>query len=152
MIFTRLILLFALWQSVAYAQSSYEKVGQFSVRVGTSVATHLISPNQFLNVRPDGTFVVIWIDVWNQGKLPVRPPEFGLKDRSGNLYSPSDHGWVAFNAFNKNLINPGNSRGGNIVFDVPYWQQFFDLVVSDGSNRMTLWVGTPSQTGNLWTP
>lgn len=78
------------------------------------------SNNPYLNVKPDSSYLLIEITLRNDSNRRRINPLFILMDDRGYSYEPSKK-WFAGvgNMYSLNRLNPGVSKDGYIVFDVP---------------------------------
>lgn len=89
------------------------------------------SNNPHLNVKPDSSYLLIEITLRNDSNRRSINPLFILKDDRGFYYEPSKKWFTgAGNMYSLSRLNPGVSKDGYIVFDVP--KNFhYKLKVSD---------------------
>lgn len=79
--------------------------------------------NEFETHTAQGEYLVIEVDVHNNTNkgANVSSSDFKLNNDSGQEFDPAE-GSVSMDvqgAFFLNVVNPGNSRSGTLVFDVP---------------------------------
>lgn len=73
-----------------------------------------------LNYWPDANFLVLWVDVTNTGKKPLRVGTFKLVSETGAEYTESEHAGLVQKHWDKYTdINPEVTKEGLLIFDVP---------------------------------
>jgi len=91
-----------------------------------------LSSNEFLNEKPNGSFLFIELSVRNNDNEARTIPPFELVDRTGARYETSSNAWRVDGSIGLlESLNPGVSKRGFIVFDVPKGRKYM-LDVSGG--------------------
>ena len=107
-------------------------VGYTSYEVWSTRWSTQLSNNQFLNQRPDATYLIIEVSVRNNDTKPRTIPPFKLLDKNNAEYETSSNAlMVEGNIGPLDSLNPGVTKQGLIVFDVPE-KHSYRLIVSGG--------------------
>ncbi|MGM7637143.1 DUF4352 domain-containing protein [Bacillus sp. Hm123] len=117
------------------------KVGELAYKVTNVTATNEIkSDNQFIeSAKTDGQFILVDIEAVNNDKKArmVDSNMFKVKDNSGREFEPTSDSEVmmavegAMDFFLQD-INPGISKKGKVVFELPQDSSSYSLEVSSG--------------------
>jgi Domain of unknown function (DUF4352) len=108
-------------------------VGYTTYAVWRSWWTHQLSDNEFLDQSPDGTYLFVELTIRNNDSQARMIPPLKLVDQNGAEYETSDHAWAVDGSIGALAnLNPGISKQGFIVFDVPRKGQSYKLVLSGG--------------------
>ncbi|MBE0534529.1 MAG: DUF4352 domain-containing protein [Phycisphaerae bacterium] len=115
-----------------FQQGETVRVEDLSYTVASSRWSSRLTEDDIFDEEPDAMFLFVEMTVKNDGKKPAEIPEFALVDESGYEYAESEYSALAEGAilsFEK--LNPGVTRQGCTVFDVPTGHQY-KLQVSGG--------------------
>lgn len=94
-------------------------VGGLSYSVRDVSISSSVGP-EGMEQHANGEFIVVQLRVSNVGHDPatISSSDFHLR-RNGTEYDAADESMMADNAFFLSKLNPGTSRTGTILFDVP---------------------------------
>ena len=107
-------------------------IGYFSYCVWRSWWDNKTSNNQFINQKPNASFLFIELTVRNNDKKARTIPPFKLIDENNNEYDYSSKSFGVKNAFRSlEDLNPSVHKQGVILFDVPKGRNY-KLKVSGG--------------------
>jgi hypothetical protein len=107
------------------------KVGQLVFAAWDARWYENSSNKKHLNVKPDSCYLLIEMTLRNDSNRRSVKPLLILMDDRGFYYEPSKKWFMgAGNMYKLNHLNPGVSKDGYIVFDVPKDSQY-KLKVSD---------------------
>jgi len=132
------------------------KVGSFEYQIWGVRWSHTLSKlgSSYGDKPPDALFLSIDLNVENIDKQERTIPPFKLIDQEKREYGTSNKAWMAENALGIIAsINPGVSKRGVIVFDVPK-NNSYKLRVSGGywSGASALFGVEPEPGVWLWSP
>ena len=95
-------------------------VGYMSYVVWRAGWSDRLSDNAFLDQRPDASFLFVKLTVRNNDKQARTIPPLKLVDEDGAEYETSSKAWAVRNGIGLLAsLNPGVSKQGLVVFDVP---------------------------------
>jgi hypothetical protein len=107
-------------------------IGHMTYKVHESWYAGRLSSNTYLNRPPDATYLFVSVSVGNNDKEERAVPPFKLVDENGAEYGASDKAWAAEGSIGLlHDLNPGVSKSGYVIFDVPTNHQYM-LKVSGG--------------------
>jgi hypothetical protein len=107
-------------------------VGYTSYAVWGARWKRRLSDNEYLDTRPDASFLLIDLTVRNDDKKPRTIPLFKLLDENDKEYETTSKAWAVDGSIGVlDSLNPGVSKQGSIVFDVPR-DHIYKLKVSGG--------------------
>jgi hypothetical protein len=115
-------------------------IGYTSYAVWRAQWSDRLSNNVFLDEKPDASFLIVDLTVRNDDKKARTIPSFKLIDENGAEYQTSNQAWRVEDSIGVfDSLNPGVSKQGKVVFDVPQGHQY-QLKVSGGywSSEATL--------------
>ncbi len=132
------------------------KVGSFEYQVRGARWSNTLSKlgSSYGNKPPDAMFLSVNLHVKNIDRQERTIPPFKLIDQEGREYGTSNKAWMAENALGIiDSINPGVSKSGVIVFDVPQ-NNSYKLRVSGGywSGTRALVTVEPEPGVYMWSP
>ncbi|GEM_PF-6181626 len=132
------------------------KVGSFEYQVRGARWSNTLSKlgSSYGNIPPDAMFLSVNLHVENIDRQERTIPPFKLIDQEGREYGTSNKAWMAENALGIiDSINPGVSKSGVIVFDVPR-NNSYKLRVSGGywSGTRALVTVEPEPFVYMWSP
>jgi hypothetical protein len=79
-----------------------------------------LSDNEFLDRRPNAKYLFVWVGVENLDEKARMIPPLTLVDANGAEYEADSHGWAVKDSIGLiESLNPGVSKKGLVVFDVP---------------------------------
>jgi hypothetical protein len=95
-------------------------VGYTSYAVWKAWWSDQLSSNEFLNQRPNASYLFLEVSVRNDDRKARIVPPFKLIDETGAEYDTSPQGWAVEGSIGLiESLNPGVSKRGFVVFDVP---------------------------------
>lgn len=107
-------------------------VGYTSYAVWKSWWATKLSDNEFMDQKPDATFLFVKLTVRNNDKKARTIPPFKLIDENGAEYDTTSKAWAVKDAIGVlDDLNPGVQKDGIVVFDVPKTHTY-KLKVSGG--------------------
>lgn len=107
-------------------------VGYTSYAVWRSWWSNRLSDNQFLDQRPNATYLFVELTVRNNDRKARIVPPLELVDEDGAEYEASSNGWAVEGAIGiLESLNPSVSKQGFIIFDVPR-ERSYKLKLSGG--------------------
>lgn len=107
-------------------------IGYSSYCVWKSWWDNKTSDNEFINQKPNASFLFIDLTVRNNDKKARTVPPFKLIDEDNNEYDEASNAFTVKDAFNiLEDLNPSVSKRGVILFDVPKGRDY-RLKVSGG--------------------
>ncbi|MEX2287556.1 MAG: DUF4352 domain-containing protein [Planctomycetaceae bacterium] len=107
-------------------------IGYTSYTVWKAWWPNKLSDNQFLNEKPDASWLFVELSVRNDDKKERTIPPFELIDENGAEYGASAKSWQVEQSIGiLDSLNPGVSKQGRIVFDVPR-NHSYKLKISGG--------------------
>jgi hypothetical protein len=107
-------------------------VGYTSYCVWKASYIDRLSDNPFLNEKADASYLMIELTVRNNDAKARTVPPFELVDENNAQYETSSKAWAVDNVLGvMESLNPGVSKQGRLVFDVPDNHQY-RLKVSGG--------------------
>lgn len=128
-------------ESKIYKVGDLVKVGKLAYKVSKVSATSEIkSDNEFIkSAKTDGQFIMISIEAFNKDKKArmVDSTMFKIKDDQGREFDPTNDSEVMMVAdeameFFLQDINPGVSKKGLMIFELPKDSAHYSLEVSSG--------------------
>ena len=103
-----------------YKMKETASVGYTSYSVWEAWWQDRLSTNQFLDEKPNASYLFVDLTVRNDDKKARTVPPFKLVDENGAEYDASSKAWAVENAIGMiENLNPSVSKKGVIVFDVP---------------------------------
>ncbi len=127
-------------EHILYKLGDTVSIGYTSYTVLKSDWHDSLSNNKYLDAKPDADFLFIEIVISNDDKKPRSIPPLKLIDQNGSEYEISSKSWLAKDSIGiLTSLNPGVSKRGIIVFDIPS-DNGYNLKVSGGywSNETAL--------------
>lgn len=113
-------------------------VGDITYKV-TNVSTTQTVGNEFFNEKAEGIFIVLNMDIENNGKesAQILNTYFKLVDSQGRVFEGDNEAWIYLkdNTFLKQL-QPNLPTKGQAVFDVPRSPESYTLKISGGLNSL----------------
>jgi hypothetical protein len=104
--------------SIAAPAFSAVSVGGLTYSIKSVSRASTVGP-EFLQQQADGEFIIIRISVSNTGHDPATLTDSDFHLQSGNVkYDTSSKGMMS-GGFFLDKLNPGVTKTGNLVFDVP---------------------------------
>ncbi len=117
---------------VAHKIGDTAHVGYTSYAVWKVFYRDKLSNNQYLNQPPDATYLFVDLTVRNNDKAARTIAPFKLIDENGAEYETSSKAWSVEGGIGMlDSLNPGVSKRGYIVFDVPRGKHY-KLEISGG--------------------
>jgi len=108
------------------------QIGYTTYAVWNARWSDQLSDNRFLDPPPNAKYLFVELTVRNNDNKARSIPPFELIDTSGAEYEASPHGWAVDGSIGLfDSLNPGVSKQGFVVFDVPQGKQYH-LKVSGG--------------------
>ena len=118
--------------SVEHKMEETVRVGQTSYVAWKAWWKDRLGNNEYINDRPDASFLFVEVTVVNDDKITRTIPPFKLVDDKGVEYTTTIKSWQAENSIGIiDELNPGIGKTGVIVFDVPKGHNY-KLKLSDG--------------------
>lgn len=115
-----------------YSEGTTFVVGYTGYRVSRSWWSARLSENEFLNQPPDAMYLFVEILINNADKKERMIPPFNLVDNEGREHGASTAAWAVEGSIGQlTSLNPGVTKSGFIVFDVPR-KNTYKLKVSGG--------------------
>ncbi len=100
-------------------------VGYTSYAIWKAWWSNQLSSNQFLNQRPDASYLFVELSVRNDDAKARMIPPFKLIDENNSEYEASSKSWaIPGNIGVLDSLNPGVSKQGIVVFDVPQGHKY----------------------------
>jgi hypothetical protein len=124
-------------QQSIFRERQTVKIGKFYYHVDSSRWSDFIDGR----VRPDSKFLYVLMTIQNGSNKPETIPEIQLLDQFGNTHESSIKTYRLDNYIRGNDLNPGVTKKGTIVFDVPndrnyslqiptdYWESEFGYIL-----------------------
>jgi hypothetical protein len=114
-----------------FKEGEIVNVGQISYNVIKSAwATRLYVGDY--SKKPDATFLLVKLSVYNRAAEAKTIPTFFLLDQYGKEYVTSNIGWPMDSVISEfDILNPDVKKTGTIIFDIPKDNTYF-LRVSSG--------------------
>jgi F0F1-type ATP synthase epsilon subunit len=115
-----------------HKMSETVSVGYTSYKVWRVWWSNQLSENQFLNQRPNASFLFVELTIRNDDTKARSIPPLRLRDENDAEYEASPHGWAVEGSIGVlDSLNPSVSKQGFAVFDVPRGHKY-RLEVSGG--------------------
>lgn len=126
-------------------------VGYTTYAVWSAWWSDTLSDNQFLNQPPNASYLFINLTVRNDDTKARLVPPLKLLDENNAEYQASANGWAVEGSIGiLESLNPGVSKQGFVVFDVPR-DHVYKLKVSGGywsGEEVLIAIGTPAQSSS----
>ncbi len=108
------------------------QVGYTAYRIDKAWWQDHLSKNQFLNQPPNAAYLFVQLAIANADQKPRMVAPYKLIDERGAEHQPSANAWAVEGSIGVlESLNPGVTKNGFAVFDVPRGQKY-KLVVSGG--------------------
>lgn len=108
-------------------------IGSVAWQVDGGAWTTDLSPNEFLNKKPDAEYLFIRLSVVNLGKSPCQLPAIRLTDEAGRIYEPTPSAALVEGALLPfERLNPSVQKRGWVVFDVPRFRLYRMVLTGPG--------------------
>ena len=112
-------------QSKIYKEGEAVNVGYTSYVVWRSWWASRLSSNEFLDQRPNASYLFVDLTVRNDDKKARMVPPFKLVDENGSEYDSSPNSWAIEGSIEiLESLNPSVSKQGIVVFDIPKDHQY----------------------------
>ncbi|MFH0995764.1 MAG: DUF4352 domain-containing protein [Pseudomonadota bacterium] len=122
----------AITDSIVYKPGETVSIGYTSYEVLKCEWRSSLSNNKYLEQKPDAEYLFLEIVITNNDKKPRTIPAFKLIDENGSEYETCSKAWRVKDYIGSlESLNPGVSKRGIIVFDVPS-DNTYNLKVSGG--------------------